>query len=114
MDIVVAVESMRVLCFVINALHLDSSVVEFKLAATHISHLCQCLQWLVRLNMNRHGDFTLSNGPHMQVMHINYIICTNFIDLLAEFFDLELARGTFHHDLNTCLDDWDRSDNDND
>ncbi len=65
MDIIVAVEGMGVLCLVINAFYLDSGVVEFKLAATHICHLCQSLQWLVRLNMYGHRDFALSNGPYM-------------------------------------------------
>ncbi len=114
MDIVVAMEGMWVLCFVINALNLDSCVVEFKLAATHISHLCQSLQWLVRLDVYRHGDFALCNGPHMQVMHVDYIIFTNFIDSFAEFLDLELARSTLHHNLNASLDNGNRSDNDND
>jgi hypothetical protein len=46
MDIVLAVEVMRVLLFVLHTLNLDSRVEKTILSATEVSNCGKCLQWL--------------------------------------------------------------------
>lgn len=57
MDVVLALEGVRVLLFVVDTLHLDRGVVKLVLSAAEVSDLGECLQRLDRLDMASHGDF---------------------------------------------------------
>lgn len=57
-DVVIALEVVRVLVFVDGALHLHHGVVQVVLAATQISHLTESLQWVVRLDVDSHGELS--------------------------------------------------------
>ena len=46
MNIVLAVEMMRVLLFVLHTLNLDGSVEKTILSAAEVSNSSKCLQWL--------------------------------------------------------------------
>ena len=87
MYVILAVESVWVLCFIIGTLHLDCCVVQIMLSAAHVSDCGQCLQWFDRLDVNGHGDFALANGPHVQVMDVNDIVATSVCNVLSELLD---------------------------
>lgn len=114
MDVVVAVEGVRVLCLVFDAFNLDCGMVQFELTAAPVSHGSQRLQRLVRLNVHGHRNFALGNGPNVQVMNVNDVAATSLVNCLSQLFNLELARGALHQDFDARLNDRNRGHNDND
>ena len=114
MDVVVAVEGVRVLCLVVDAFNLDCGMVQFELSAAPVSHGSQRLQRLVRLNVHGHRHFALGNGPNVQVVHVNDVAATSLVNCRSQLFNLELAGSTFHQDFDARLNDRNRGYNDND
>jgi len=114
MDVVVAVEGVRVLCLVVDAFNLDCGMVQFELSAAPVSHGSQRLQRLVRLNVHGHRNFALGNGPNVQVMNVNNVAATSLVNCRSQLFNLELAGSALHEDFDARLNDRNRGHNDND
>ena len=113
MDVILAVEGMWVALTVLDTLDLNGRVVEVVFSAAHVRNCRQCLQWLDGLNVNRHGDLALGNGPDVEIMDVDDVLTTDGGDILAQLVQVESAWGTFHHDVDAVLDDGDcRDEND--
>ena len=73
MDVILAVEVVRVLFGIVHTLDLDRGVEEVVLAAAQIRDCRQRLQRLPALYVHRHGQLAHGELPHMHVMHIDDI-----------------------------------------
>ena len=73
MQVIRALEVMRVLLNVFNTLNLNCSVVQLVFSAYEVGHLRQRLKGPFTLYVRGHGIFALSNLPDMKVVDIYYI-----------------------------------------
>ena len=72
MEVVGALEVVRVLLVILRAFDLDCGVVEFVGRATHkVSHLSQSLEWLLRDDVSRHCVLASSQLPDMEVVYFD-------------------------------------------
>lgn len=58
MNIVLAVEDVRIFLGIVISFDLDGCVEQVVLSAAKVGDCSECLQGLVRLNMDRHGVLT--------------------------------------------------------
>jgi len=73
MQVISALEVMRVLFNVFSTLNLDCSVMKIVFSAYKVGHLRQRLKGLFTLNVRRHCIFTLSNLPYVYVVDVHDI-----------------------------------------
>lgn len=113
MDVVLALERVRVLLGVINTLDLNGGVIKFVLSTAQIGHLGQCLKGLDRLDVTRHGHLAHGDSPHVQIVKVDDVAAACRLDVVLELLDVDVARGALHHDFDDVFDDRDRGEEDN-
>lgn len=104
MDVVLAVEVVRVFLGVVHTLHLDRGVEQVVLAAAQICDCRQRLERLPALNVHGHGQLAHGELPHMHVMHVDDIGLVLLPDVLLQLRAVDRLRRTLHHHVQAVLE----------
>ena len=104
MDVVLALEGVRVPLLVFDALHLNSRVEKTVLSPAEVGDSCEGLQRLHRLYVASHRNFAHGNAPDVQVVQAHNVSFADVLDIGLELVNVDFLGSALHHDFDDAPD----------
>ena len=108
MDVIFALESVRVGLPIFDALDLKSRVEEPIFSAEKIGHLRHGLEWFDGLEVAGHGDLADGNSPNVQVVNSVQVVAALSLDVPPYTLHIDVTGCTFHQGQDHTIEGGDR------